>query len=779
MKQMYDVAVSPSKAATPRGNLVGAVGIFFLLTLFIVLSLYQISPPDAVPASAPATDFSSGRALQHLKEIARLPHPIGSAEHAKVRGYILKELATMGITPEVQKTTAVSSRRGVTVPAGTVENIIAKLEGAEEGEALLLAGHYDSVPTGPGASDDGSAVATLLETLRALKAGQPLKNDVIFLFTDGEEVGLLGAKAFVDEHPAAGRIALALNFEARGNGGPSIMFETSDRNGWLIREFAEAAPHPLANSLSYEIYKRLPNDTDFTVFKEAGLAGLNFAFIKGVSHYHSQLDSVEQIDERSLQHQGSYALALTRHFGNLSLGRNRESNAVYFNVLGSTLFHYAGTWAVALAAFVALLLVAVFALGFKRRRLTVSGILLSFLAFALTMVCASVVVALVWWVVGKLHSGYELMLQGETYNSGTYLIGFVALIVSITSALFVWYRRKLSTEDLMAGSLLWWFILMLFATIAVPGGSFLFTWPLLFSLILWGYILSGEGEETVSWKRFALLAIGALPGILLLAPMIYLVFLAMTLRMVAVVAVLVVLLLGLLVPHLYLMSQPNKWVLPTALALASLGFIVAGSLTSGFDKSQPKPASLFYAMNADSGKAVWASYDQRTDEWTSHFLAENKERGALSEYIPSGYNRFLKSQAPTTPLGAPNILLLEDSTNEGIRKLRMLIQSTRQAPVVSIYLEPSGEVLEAAVNGKRLPNNPENGLALRYYALPQEGIELALQVKASEPVKIRAVDMSYGLPEIPGAPYRARPDYIIPSIQPFSDSTLVSKTFTF
>ncbi len=106
-----------------------------------------------------------------------------------------------------------------------------------------------------------------------------MRNDVIFLLTDGEELGLLGAAAFVNEHPWAKDVGVALNFEARGTGGPVRMFETSEQNGWLIRRFAQAAPYPRTDSISYEIYRSLPNDTDLTVFKRHGYAGLNFAFI--------------------------------------------------------------------------------------------------------------------------------------------------------------------------------------------------------------------------------------------------------------------------------------------------------------------------------------------------------------------------------------------------------------------------------------------------------------------------------------------------------------------
>ena len=103
-----------------------------------------------------------------------------------------------------------------------------KGQGPSGKKALMLCAHYDSVPTGPGASDNAAGVAVVLETLRALKAGPPLERDVIALFPDGEENGFHGSRLFVDEHPWAKDVSVVLNFDARGNSGPSIMFETSD-----------------------------------------------------------------------------------------------------------------------------------------------------------------------------------------------------------------------------------------------------------------------------------------------------------------------------------------------------------------------------------------------------------------------------------------------------------------------------------------------------------------------------------------------------------------------
>src|SRR6185369_6701823 len=137
----------------------------------------------------------------------------------------------------------------------------------------------------------------------------------------------------------------------RGNTGPSIMFESSNNNAWLIDGLDQAAPAPISNSLANEVYRLLPNDTDLTVFKKAGWAGLNFAYIDGLTHYHTRLDDLGNTDERSLQHQGSYALALARYFGNVDLTRGGQGNAVYFNILGTALLHYSYAWNIPLAIF--------------------------------------------------------------------------------------------------------------------------------------------------------------------------------------------------------------------------------------------------------------------------------------------------------------------------------------------------------------------------------------------------------------------------------------------
>ena len=755
--------------------------------LFIVacaaFSLHQTNPPNVVPASAPLTEFSAERALKHLEVIAKSPHPTGSQAHAEVRDYVLRELSAAGLNPEVQQTTSVNRNWGRMIQVGTVENIIARLPGtAHAGKTLLLSAHYDSRSHSFGANDNGAAVAGLLETVRALKSGEPLKNDLIFLFTDGEEDALLGAKAFASESPWAQNVGLAVNFEARGNTGPSIMFETSDENGWLIKEFARAAPAPVvSNSLAYEIYKLLPADTDLTVYKKSGWSGLNFAYINGSPHYHTQLDSLDKTDLRSLQHHGSYALALAQHFGNIELENQKAANAIYFDVFGWKLVHYSSRWVMPLTVLIAVLFIAVVIAGFRKKRLRVAGVALGFLAFLVLLVSLSFGLAFVWSQIGKSRSEFAAA-PGGLYSGQLYLLGLAMLAVAGTSALYALCARKFNCESLTVGALLWWVLLLAGVSLYLPGGSYLLAWPLLFSLI--GLGVTFWARETYSGKIWIVLILCAIPGIMFFVPLIYQTFNGLTLAWTSALIGMLVLLLGTLVPHLHIITRPQRFLFPSVLALVGLLLLVIGVSASRFDAQHPKQDTVFYGLLADSGTALWASNERQSDEWTSQFFGVQAGAGPMPGlFYADTFSPYMQSGAPSVNLPAPLVTLLEANTNNGVRALRLRVTSPRNAPVASIYVDSNTEMLRVLVNGKHIddaadpgPFGRMNQWSMRYYALPKDGIEFYCETKSTGPIKLRVVDQSY---ELPAQTFRPRPDYIIPSSAWLTDSTFVSKSFVF
>lgn len=251
-----------------------------------------------------------------------------------VRSRIESELRALGLAPRVDKTRGCNDGR-----CAEVENVVATITGraAEpNAKALVLVCHYDSVPTGPGASDDGAGVAALIEVARALTQGDPVDRDVVLLFDDGEEQGLLGADAFLREAPEAARIGVVINVEARGTRGPSMMFESKNARLGAVSVMGRALTRPVTSSLFAGVYERMPNDTDLSVFGRAGHVGFNFAFIRGLEHYHRMSDNLAQLDLGSLQHHGDNVLAMVRAFGgrNVPLGRaDGDARAVWFDLL--------------------------------------------------------------------------------------------------------------------------------------------------------------------------------------------------------------------------------------------------------------------------------------------------------------------------------------------------------------------------------------------------------------------------------------------------------------
>ena len=214
------------------------------------------------------------------------------------------------------------------------------------------------------------------------------------LFTDGEEAGEVGAEAFM-RSPLADKVGVLVNFETRGTSGPSLMFETSPGNGWLIPEAAKAGVDLRACSLMYSVFKLMPFNTDFNEAKRRGLKGFNVAFIDDFCWYHTKNDTPEHLSLASVQNHGSYALGLARHFGNLRLdGELAKPDVVYFNTLGSRLVYYPMTWSAPIAWAAALVFLFMVILGIVRGRMTVLGFLGGILAFALTA-AASMLVTLV------------------------------------------------------------------------------------------------------------------------------------------------------------------------------------------------------------------------------------------------------------------------------------------------------------------------------------------------------------------------------------------------
>ena len=339
------------------------VALLVALCVALLIGVRAAMPPAVQPASAPATTFSAERAMADIRAIAIRPHPTTSADNARVRAYLLNRLRGMGIAAEERhylidpEGTATLRRWSGQVDVDSeMTDVVGILPGRNRAlPAVAMMAHYDTVWGSPGSGDDSVGVASILETLRAIRARGPAARDILVLFTDGEEIGLSGARAFWPSDALARHVGVVINLEARGAGGRATMFETGSDNGAMVGVLGRGAP-TVANSMAVLAYRLMPNDTDLTPVRKIGLPGFNFAIMGRPQYYHSPRATVDRLDPRALQDMGSQVLGLASTLASAQTLPGRAPDAVFFDIAGHGLIHYAtGTgWWILLGAALAL-----------------------------------------------------------------------------------------------------------------------------------------------------------------------------------------------------------------------------------------------------------------------------------------------------------------------------------------------------------------------------------------------------------------------------------------
>lgn len=753
-----------------------ALVITFFLLAAALTSLAVERPPAPLPASVPADVFSAERAMAHVQRLAVAPHPVGTPEHDRVRDELFAELVKLGVAPSVQRTVGITQLYRV---AGAVENIVARVQGASaKGDAVLLAAHYDSVPAGPGAGDDASGVAVLLETLRALLAGGIPKNDVIFLFTDGEEEGMLGASAFVAEHPWAKDVRVVLNFEARGSGGISQLFETTPGNDPLVRALARSAPRGRGSSLGYEIYKRLPNDTDLTVLKKRGAVAMNFAFIGEWESYHAPIDDAARLDRGSLQQHGENALALARSFGDADLNDLRGGDAVFFNVLAGPLLHYPAWFSWLLSALAVAAWTGIMLWVSHRDRIVWHDVPFGGLAQLLTLVGLALSALVFSLVVGALHA--HLPWESDVLRDGWYVVALCALLFAIWTVAFRRIRQRIGLPGLLLGYALDLLVLTLTVTRWLPGSGYLFAWPLLG--LLAGSWIAARWAGSRSAIVVAALGLCALPAIVPLVPLLRGLHeaLGFTAASAMAFALFLAVLMAATAPLLDVLLETAGRVVPrTALGAFALLSIVASRATR-YGVDRPKPSMLAYAFDTSEHRAKWACFAERADPWIAQFVGNAPEKGRLPGFYPDWIPfPLLLHEAPALDLVPPVATLVDSSTSEGVRTLRVAIKSPRGGRTVTVLALGPG-VLESWVDGRSLGSDADirwgsPTWSFGYSHPPPSGFELKLRLKGTAPVSLWVVDRTSGLPEVPGRTFTPRPADSMPIHT--GDQTMVMAKF--
>ncbi|HKF52301.1 MAG TPA: M20/M25/M40 family metallo-hydrolase [Candidatus Acidoferrales bacterium] len=726
----------------PRGG--AFVLALALYALAMCLTAMRTRPIVPRSADAPADEFSGVRAKALLQQLVGngVPHPVGSTADAAVRDAIVARLTQVGYQPRVQEDFVCDSNGA----CADVKNILGRLDGQQSGPAVMVAAHYDSVPAGPGASDDGAGTVSVLEIARALKASPAMRHPVIFLIDEGEEAGLLGAAAFVQDDPWAKDVSAVVNMDNRGTSGPSTMFETGSANEWLMRMYAKSVQHPNADSLSYTVYKTLPNDTDFTVFRAAKYQGFNFAFLDDVAHYHTPLDNVANTSVSSIQSEGGSALDTVRALANLDLNSGAASDAVYQDLLGWRMVWWPARWTIGLALLALTLLILEIAVLARRGQVRMRGLLVGFVSWPLVLIVAGILGAALQFflsIAGATPSNW--VAHPVPLLIAAWALGFAA--VALIAALL---GRAAGLWGMWSGTWLWWGIVSLVLGALAPGLSFIFVVSAVATGILGLAILFARGESSA-----VVIVAAVIPGLVTALAGVYTVwflyaglggtFLAGITVCVALVALPLAPLTGAV--------SVGRWKFSVVTFAVAVIATAAALVVAPYSLTSPEALNLQYRQDADSGRSQWLAYPASgrlpiTMRSVAKFARTDVPVNPWEATRPLGAN------APALNL-APPVLDIDRGglTTENRTNYDVTLKSQRGAPVILLAFPPAAKPESVTIAGHAVPEISRRILTYthgwriyRCVDTPPEGIEVEFSLTSTKPVSVLLLDESYGLP---------------------------------
>ncbi|MDD3478552.1 MAG: M28 family peptidase [Candidatus Izemoplasmatales bacterium] len=504
-----------------------------VVLLSLLASLFVLLTPIPEPIS---DDFSAVSAAAYIQQIALEPHSVFDEEaHETVRLYLKDQLTELLGAQNVREIDYTADEVGSDYP---IRNLLGVIPGTSD-TAIMLVAHYDSrghigrmgeLGGSYGAADDGYGVATILELARVYADRTDLENTIMFLITDGEETGLYGAEMVTqNEQELMDQVGFVINLEARGIEGPAYMFETSKNNEKII-DFYRNASYPVSYSIATAVYTVMPNMTDFTEFLAIGKQGINFAVLDSLYYYHTPRDNFTNIDLSSLQHYGAQVAPLVEEFATNAVYSDvhyfeGEQDQVFFTLFPNVFVSYTDTVATVLHVLVLLGVIAFLIFGIVQKKIKPLAVLKQFGMILLSLV----VVGIAGVYLSKL-----IAFLGRTSWSLTYVrmenteLPTLFLMVGTLLGLFFLYRRFVEKnqeqkEFLFAASL--FLALLAFLTgVVLSGASFLFFVPSLFGLI---YLIFQQFNAKMLWKRI-LFVVSTLILMLIAVPLLYSLFLALT-----------------------------------------------------------------------------------------------------------------------------------------------------------------------------------------------------------------------------------------------------------
>ena len=784
--------------------------------------------PDPVPGNHPDTAFSSARAMSQLSEIARLPRPMGSPEHTRVRTYLVQRLGALGLEPEVQ-TFVGATRDGAVVQAATVRNVVARVPGVASTGAVALVAHYDGAALSPAAGGGGVGLATVLETVRALVAGPRLRNDLIVVLADGREPGLLGARGFVEHHPWMDDIALVLSVEMWGASGPSLVLGRDVGRGagnGLVEALAESNAGPAAVPLVTSRLRSLAPEAGVAPFHAQGTRTLSFTAIGGRAVHALPGDTPGRVREATVQHHGVQLLSMARTFGERDLvdgSRPGGRERAYFTAPFLGLVHYPASR----TPLVSLALLAgwgLAALALRFRGGTRRGVMAGVVMATVVIGASAALGHAAFGVVRDLHPEFGT-LASALYREGLHLVALACMVVACVTAGYGLARRRFGAAELFLGALLIPLPVALWLGVIEPAAAATLQWSLAPALVA-GVLLAAAGRGRRpgpwEWMVYALLAAGTLS---LLVPSIEVLAGTLTLRSVPLLAALLAMGLLLVLPAMESLQTPRGWWAPALSAAAAAALLTLGAPAVQGGSDHPLPTSLVYLVDqpaADQPAASlrlprgaglsmtsstrtsstsppapgspstdapaqpaarrilghWLTVPGPGEAWSRSWVAQppsgSTAPGIL--FLPGGERYELAGSGPASDVAPPRVRVVSDVREGPWRTVELAVEAGLNGEMLALHVHENESVRITGVGGASWddPQDETPVRGLMHWGLPEGGaLRVLLRMGADGgELTLDVVEHHLRPLEVLGPLFFQRADSIVPDVSTGSDRVI-------
>lgn len=671
--------------------------------------------PAPAPADAPAATFSSTRAMADVRAMAQRPHPAGSADHARVRALLAARMRAIGLVVRAQPATTLhmaADDGGTRAIGADVVNLIGVLPGRDRAQpAVALMAHYDSVPGSPGAADDGAGVAAAIEIARAIRAGGVPAHDLVLILTDAEEAGLHGARAFFASDPLRRRIGFLINMDVRGDAGRAIMHETGPDAGGAIALYARTATRPLTDSIAAEVKRHIRNNTDFSIARDAGVAGLNFSFLDDQFDYHAASSTAAAMDVRSLQHLGDQALAAARGAATMAALPAPAADPAYASLLGIVVVHYPPWFGWVLLAGAGLLAV----LAWRRGERPGAGAMARGAAAAVGLLVAAALAIHLLRIGTGIGYGFTvvrpLLARWEWFEAAILLAGLATALGAFALC------RPPTRAALPFGAFAVTASLALFVQALAPAAAVLLCWSLLGAALV--LLLAARSHRRV--LLVALVAAMPLAQIFGVGHVILLVVGENIPEVGALFALLAALVAGPLLARAA--GERGTGIAAAAAGAAAVALTLAIRLTDPASAERPRPSQILYVADVASGRSYRVTSLASIDGWTAAALRADGHapgRGAM----PPVYEEVSIAAAQAVAIAPPrsSIVRLPDG------RIRIAVAPDPRVRELRVRLAATVAIRSATVNGIAAPGllSRPNQLGEIMWTAPARGLAIDL-----------------------------------------------------